>query len=126
MNDYPCKKMNPETQLNWKKMFKAPVIAIALLSSASVTACTSVNQDKTEKFSPEAIPIEAKEVKIGMNQFDVYELLEPGYKPSGVTPNCENFPYPTPSGTRYTRVHYSIDRRVSGVDYDQAEECFIE
>ena len=129
MNDYTCKKMNPETQLNWKKMFKAPVIAIALLSSASVTACTSVNQDEIEEPSQFELLNGASDIEIGMNRLEVYDLMANGVDVGRIglgAPSCENFSFSTPGGERYTRVYYDLGNRVERVSFNQKEPCYIE
>jgi hypothetical protein len=129
MNDYTCKKMNPETQLNWKKMFKAPVIAIALLSSASVTACTSVNQDEIEEPSQFELLNGASDIEIGMNRLEVYDLMANGVDVGRIglgAPSCENFSFSTPGGERYTRVYYDLGNRVERVSFNHKELCYIE
>ena len=129
MNDYTCKKMNPETQLNWKKMFKAPVIAIALLSSASVTACTSVNQDEVEEPSQFELLNGASDIEIGMNRLEVYDLMANGVDVGRIglgAPSCENFSFSTPGGERYTRVYYDLGNRVERVSFNHKEICYIE
>jgi hypothetical protein len=129
MNDYACKKMNPETQLNWNKMFKAPVIAIALLSNASVTACTSVNQDEIEEPSQFELLNGASDIEIGMNRLEVYDLMangvDVGRRGLGA-PWCENFSFSTPGGERYTRVYYDLGNRVERVSFNHKEPCYIE
>ena len=129
MNDYPFKKMNPETQSNSRKMFKALVIAIALMSSASVTACTSVNQDENEEPSQFELLNGASDVEIGMNRLEVYDLMANGVDVGKIrleAPWCENFSFSTPGGERYTRVYYDLGNRVERVSFNQKEPCYIE
>lgn len=128
MNDAPGKRMNPEAQSCRTKMLKALVIVIALMSSLSVTACTSAEQDEIEEPSQFELLNGASDLELGMNRLEVYDLMANGVDVGRIgieAPWCENFSFSTPDGKRYTRVYYDLRNRVERVSFNQREPCYL-